>query len=333
MPHLLSDSLPQPSPPSSPHSQPHSPGGNESNLLNPVPLDIPRVTKMLFFAGKGGVGKTTSASSVALQFAISNPGRPFTLISVDPAHTVSDVFSQQAAPANLRVETIDTREQWELLRSSIGEEIDRVISGLTPKGLSLRHDSDVMHRLLDIAPPGADELFAVMRLHELLENDDSEMVIVDTAPTGHFLRLIDLPGTAGEWVREFMRILLNYRELVPPGSLGEQLVRASRALHSFHDGLRSERSAVIIVTRPDRIVALETTRLQRELRERGIHVAGFIANYVTPVSTCTCDSTRRRHEAATLVGFAPLTIVERQRSAVTALSDLQKLIPISQTGR
>ena len=91
-------------------------------------------------------------------------------------------------------------------------------------------------------------------------------IIVDTAPTGHFLRLLDLPKTAGEWVREFMRILLRYRELVPAGSLGEELLRASRALHALEETLHSDRRAVIVVTRPERIVVAETQRLIAELQ-------------------------------------------------------------------
>lgn len=296
-------------------------------------LHVRSETRLLFFAGKGGVGKTTTASSVALQFAAGNPDKVFTLISVDPAHTLRDVFAHEPPPENLRLETIDTREKWQRLRTSIGRDIENAIASMTPRGVSIRHDSDVMQRLIELAPPGADELFAILRLQELMDENLSALVIVDTAPTGHFLRLLDLPHTAREWVHEFMRILLNYRELIPPNSLGEELVRISRALNRFQEALQSTDSAVVVVTRPERIVALETQRLAEELRERKVPVAGFIANYVTPPSSCPCEQIMRSDEAEALMAFSPLTIVNRQAEPVTVLADLQKLVAISQTER
>src|SRR6185436_5858329 len=151
-----------------------------------------------------------------------------------------------------------------------------------------------------VAPPGADELFAIARLADLIADESQAGVIVDTAPTGHFLRLLDLPKEAGEWVRELMRLLLHYRELIPPGSLGEELVRASRALKELDETLRSDRASVIVVTRPEPAVIAETRHLLDELARREIRAGGVIANYVTPANECACDRTMRAHELAAL---------------------------------
>ena len=142
-----------------------------------------------------------------------------------------------------------------------------------------------MKKLVDIAPPGADELFAVSRLADLAADETQEKVIVDTAPTGHFLRLLELPKTAGDWVREFMRILLRYREIVPPGQLGEELVNASRAMHLLEATLRSERSTVIVVTRPERVVIAETKRLLDSIRQRSMHVSASSRTTLHPKTT------------------------------------------------
>src|SRR4028119_1191940 len=113
--------------------------------------------------------------------------------------------------------------------------------GGRPGGSSVGQESEAMQRRVEIAPPGADELFAITRLADLAADDSLGGVVVGTAPTGHlprlrrappagapargpagslggvvaprappahFLRLLDLPRTAGEWVREFMRLLL-----------------------------------------------------------------------------------------------------------------------------
>jgi arsenite-transporting ATPase len=240
-----------------------------------------QLRRFLFFAGKGGVGKTTCSASVALQLAQRHPDRRYVIISVDPAHSLRDLFTRIEAPANLAVETIDTKAKWRRFRDAFGTKIEEALDAITPAGMSISHDTEAMQRLIEIAPPGADELFAITRLADLASDESLASVIVDTAPTGHFLRLLDLPKEAGEWVREFMRILLRYRELIPAGSLGEELVRASRALKDLEAELHSERTAVIVVTRPERMVLEETKRLIAEVRRRGIAVGGVIANYVT----------------------------------------------------
>lgn len=265
-----------------------------------------------FFAGKGGVGKTTMSSAHALRLAKEHPERQYVIISVDPAHSLLDVFAKQAPPANLRVEAVDTRARWRAFRDQLGEEIERAVNAITPSGLTVAYDTDAMKQLIEVAPPGADELFAVSRLADLTADESVAETIVDTAPTGHFLRLLDLPKTAGAWVREFMRILLRYRELVPAGTLGEELLRASRALHSLDATLHSERASVVVVTRPERIVVAETQRLIEELRHRGIAVSRIIANYVTPQTDCKCDRSMRAFEEESLRSLGPeITRVER----------------------
>jgi arsenite-transporting ATPase len=289
-----------------------------------------QLARLTFLTGKGGVGKTTSAASIALQLAARNPHKNYTVISVDPAHTLRDVFAHEVPPKNLAVETIDTRAKWRRFRDALGEEIERAIGAITPGGMTVAYDADAMKKLVEIAPPGADELFAVTRLADLVADESLAAIIVDTAPTGHFLRLIDLPATAGEWVREFMRILLRYRELIPAGSLGEELIRASRALHALEATMRSESTRVIVVTRPERIVIAESKRLIAEVELRGMRVGGVIANYVTPENDCVCDQSLRGYELDALaeLGRDDVVLIERRDEPVTTLTELAKLIPI-----
>src|SRR5438132_550480 len=237
---------------------------------------------------------------MALQLAAN---RRVTAISVDPAHSLRDVFAHEKPPANLTVEIVDTREKWRRFRHTLGDEIERAIGALAPKGMTIAYDTDAMRSLVEIAPPGADELFAVTRLADLISDSSQEAIIVDTAPTGHFLRLIDLPKTAGAWVKEFMRILIRYRELVPAGSLGEELIRASRALHLVEETLLSKDCGVIVVTRPERIVVAESKRLIDAVQQHGMRVTSVIANYVTPENDCSCDRQMRKYELEALKQF------------------------------
>ena len=280
---------------------------------------------LTFFAGKGGVGKTTCSAAYALQLAYAHPEQRYVVISVDPAHSLRDVFAKEQPPQNLTVEIIDTREKWRRFRDALGAEIERAVDAITPSGMSVAYDTDAVQKLIEVAPPGADELFAITRLADLIADQSIAGIVVDTAPTGHFLRLLDLPRTAGEWVREFMRILLHYRDLIPPGSLGEELVSASKSLKSVDEALRRD-AKVMVVTRPERIVVAETKRLIAELERRGIALGGVIANYVTPESDCKCDRSMRSFEEAELAELPEAKRIERRDHPVTSLDELAALL-------
>jgi arsenite/tail-anchored protein-transporting ATPase len=280
----------------------------------------------MFLAGKGGVGKTSCSASIALQLARRNPGKNYVVISVDPAHSLPRLLTQP--PPNLTVEAIDTKAKWRKFRDSVGEKIVDAVDALTPRGMSLGHDTEAMRSLIEIAPPGADELFAITRLADLIADDTLSGIIVDTAPTGHFLRLLDLPQAAGEWVREFMRLLLRYRDLIPAGSLGEELVRASKELKSVDAALRSDRASVIVVTRPERIVVAETKRLIENVKGRGIRVGAVIANYVTPENGDECDRSMRAHELAALADLGEAVLVERRDRPPMTPDELASLVPL-----
>lgn len=290
----------------------------------PLRVDAPCV----LIAGKGGVGKTTCAASIALQLAASHPDRRYVVISVDPAHSLPRLFEGVDAPPNLTVEAIDTRAKWRRFRDSFGARIEEAIDALTPRGLSVGSDLDAMRQLIEIAPPGADELFAIDRLSTLTSDRSVAGVIVDTAPTGHFLRLIELPRTAGDWVREFIRILLRYRDLIAPGSLGEELVNASRALKQLDATLHSDRATTIVVARPERLVVAETRRLLAELERRGMQVGGIVVNAVTPVGGCRCDRATRAFEIETIRSLPPATLIVRRASPPSTLAELTQLLAV-----
>jgi anion-transporting ArsA/GET3 family ATPase len=125
-----------------------------------------------------------------------------------------------------------------------------------------------------------------------------------------------------------MRILLRYRDLIPAGSLGEELVRASRALKDLEATLHSERTAVTVVTRPERIVIAETKRLIDDLRGRGIAVDDVIANYVTPANGDACDQSMREYELAALDTIDATIVIERRERPPMTAEDLLALVPI-----
>src|SRR5687768_10376718 len=114
-------------PPAAGHLARPLPAGRDGRRLageTPAPPRAAARQRLTFLAGKGGVGKTTCAASIALQLALKSPDKQFTVISVDPAHSLRDVFASETPPANLTVEIVDTREKWRRFRESVGTKIE-----------------------------------------------------------------------------------------------------------------------------------------------------------------------------------------------------------------
>ena len=105
------------------------------------------------------------------------------------------------------------------------------------------------------------------------------LVVVDSAPTGHALRLLEMPGLAHDWVKALMAILLKYQSIVGVGGLGEVLLRLSQGLRRLRELLTDPaRTTFVAVTRPAALPHAETLRLLRRLRAASISVPAVIVN-------------------------------------------------------
>jgi arsenite/tail-anchored protein-transporting ATPase len=140
-------------------------------------------------------------------------------------------------------------------------------------------DRAVMRDLLSLAPPGVDELFALSTLGDELAEGRFARIVVDPAPTGHLLRLLEMPAIALDWSHRLMRLMLDYREVVGLGDAAGELLefaKRTRALDALlHD---RERSGVILVTLDEPVVRLQTRRLARAVRQRGADVIALVWN-------------------------------------------------------
>jgi arsenite-transporting ATPase len=264
---------------------------NRGRRALPERLDALRGARLVFFGGKGGVGKTTVAAATAIRVARANPGRRVLLLSTDPAHSLSDAFEAgigdrparvERAPANLRVRELDAPAAFRARRAALETAMDEMATAFGASG-----PESGVRRLMDLAPPGIDELFGMLSVADhVAERRRSpstfDVVIVDTAPTGHALRLLEMPEVAREWVRVLMRLVLKYRAVVRPARLASELVDMSASIRRLQTLLRSGAlTRFIEVTRAAALASAETDRLSERLSRLGLAAPAIVVNAMT----------------------------------------------------
>lgn len=254
--------------------------------------------RVLFFGGKGGVGKTTCASATAL--TASRAGKRVLLVSTDPAHSTSDMFERPIG-----------REPVELLPNLHGLEIDgeyesqRYVANVKDqiRGLFGPHILKEATKQIDLAAsmPGAEEMALFDRIGGLIRGEDErfDLIVFDTAPTGHTLRLIRMPELLEAWIRALSKsrqamLGVDQDDATDPVML--KLKERLENLREFRARLLSPRiSAFVLVLVAERLPIEETSRAIEQLGEAGVTIGGLVVNRVLPASSPD-PFLRSRHE-------------------------------------
>jgi arsenite/tail-anchored protein-transporting ATPase len=231
--------------------------------LPPAPLELPpRVEAappcpappitFLIFAGKGGVGKTTLACATALRLAREFSGAEIFLFSTDPAHSLAACLAAPIGPRPVRLAPgltameIDAPGEFAALKKHYQQDLQRFLQTALAN-FDVPFDRQVMERMLDLSPPGLDEIMALMQAMEFLENGRYDIFILDSAPTGHLLRLLELPELVDQWLKTFFGFLLKYNLAFRFPDLSQQLVRISRNLKLLRNLWRDPARAALCV--------------------------------------------------------------------------------------
>jgi len=264
-------------------------------------------TRLVLFGGKGGVGKTTCAAATALLLA-EETDEAILLLSTDPAHSVASVLGQhvaatprrmRGAPANLKVREMDASRELQRIRTRYSESIDALFDRLVRHEaggvhVDASHDREAMQRLIELAPPGIDELAAVIEVIDAIETGAVRTMVIDTAPTGHALRLLEMPELVHDWTKALMSILLKYQSLAGIGEFGPALVKLSQGLGRLRTLLTDPiRTSFIVVTRGAALPREETRDLLRRLDQLTIHVPAVVVNAVGRGTCRRCQSEAR----------------------------------------
>jgi arsenite-transporting ATPase len=240
------------------------------------------MTQFVFFSGKGGVGKTSMACTHAVRYA--DEGKRTLIVTTDPASNLADVFEQAighqvkpiAAVPNLFAMEIDPD-------TATQEYIDRAMAPI--RAAFPAQMVQVMEE--QMSGPCTAEVAAFDRFTDFIVQDKTapefDIIIFDTAPTGHTIRLLELPA---EWSQSI--------EAASAGS-GQTCIGPAAAIqdakHKYENALAALRdeslSTFIFVLHPEAIAIRETKRAISELTKLGIHAYRIIINGIIPASEKT----------------------------------------------
>ena len=275
-----------------------------SPVSNPAPLPASSM-KLLLFAGKGGVGKTTLACASALRLAEERRGKEILLFSIDPAHSLAACLGCEIGPQEIRVAPgltaieLDAQAEYERLKQDYADELTGVFERATGQaGIDLAFDREVMERMLDVAPPGLDEILALTRIVDLMDRSRYDLFVLDTAPTGHLLRFLEMPELIEKWLKTFFGLFLKYREVFWLPKISQTMAELSKRVKVFRRMLIDARQAALVaVTIPTEMAYAETGDLVAACERLGMAVPIIFVNMVTPPSSCpTCSVLRRAEE-------------------------------------
>ena len=270
-------------------------------------------TPLTLTVGKGGVGKTTISAALAFHHRKVRKSDTVTICSVDPAPSLDDVFSAKIDDQSRSVlrdpkllaaefDALAQFKQWSAqLRSRLNDAMSGEERGIH---LDLSLDRKFLLALLDIVPPGVDELFAIFRILDLLRSGGR--VVIDMAPTGHALEVLRTPERLLAWARVLLKTLAAHRTLAIAQDAAVEIAALSQNVRELAAMLRDpKRCRLMLVTLPEPLPDYETRRLLHALEELKAPLGAVFVNRVLTDDGGRCSRCQMaaRWQAASLASL------------------------------
>ncbi|TLD39826.1 MAG: Arsenical pump-driving ATPase [Candidatus Jettenia ecosi] len=302
--------------------------------------------EFLLFSGKGGVGKTTLACATALSWSNSYPEKRILLFSTDPAHSLSDcldvvIGGDGLSLHNLSIQEMNAEEEYQNLKHLYSEEIRDFMAAFTKRDASVHivFEKEILESLIEIAPPGIDEVMAITSIIDYMDKGSFDIFILDTAPTGHFIRFLEMPELTLDWLKFFFNLFLKYKNNVRMPKISAFLVDLSKKIKKLltllHD---KEKSLFIPIAIPTEMAYEETKDLLEAVKRLKIPIEQGILNMVHPYpekdvigAECPICVNRIVYEEKMLCVFKKLfpvdslCIIHKQEGEIVGIKALQSL--------
>ncbi len=272
---------------------------------------------LFFVGGKGGVGKTTVAAAWAIHLAKKYKTL---LVSTDPAHSLADSLDLQANDKITRYTEIPSLYFWQInahhLLADFKAQHHEQLALLIDTSSYL--DEQDTEQLLELSIPGIDEVMSLKSIIDIYEENQFEKYVIDTAPTGHTLRLLSFPELLDAWVKVMAKLRWKYRVVqktftgkYKPDDADDLLLALKRFTHRAQNHLKDDqKTAFWVVSRPQMMVIEESIRLIQQLREAQISVQHLLINQVMQETEGSfCQTLRTSQEQ-------PIQLLETQFSDI-----------------
>ncbi len=242
--------------------------------------------------GKGGVGKTTISAALAYHNREVVPTENVSICSIDPAPSLDDVFATEVGStlqpvlgdSQLLAAEFDAVAEFQQWAGQLRGRLAQAMTG-EERGvhLDLSLDRRFLLALLDIVPPGVDEILAIFGILDLLNDDKKARVVIDMAPTAHALEVLRTPNRLLAWTRVLLKTLAAHRTLPFARDAGVEVAKISQRVRELSSLLRDrKRCQIVTVTLAEPLPDYETRRLLEALRELDAPPGVVFVNRVLP---------------------------------------------------
>ncbi len=263
--------------------------------------------KLLLFGGKGGVGKTTCAAATAVHIAREYPGKKVLIFSTDPAHSLSDSFDYKIGDEITQMTGLDNLYALEINAEKLHEEfkVQHLIELAVIGKKATYFNANQLPNLFGMSYSSSFSFMALMKIVELIKANEYNLIILDTAPTGHTLELLQLPEVlrnqleamerSGDMVRYISsRFAGRYKKDTADRFL-EQMKADVKKVNSVFTNYKT--TEFVPVTIPEAMGVYETKRLIKGLNKYEIPVRHIIINGVMKKAGCAfCASIKKDQE-------------------------------------
>lgn len=246
-------------------------------------------SRLSFTVGKGGVGKTTTTAALAFHVRAAEPETAVMVCSTDPAPSLDDIFQFPVSDQRtsvlgdpkfsaMEVDSVSAFRQWVArVTRKLNSELSMESGGLH---VDLTFEKQIFAALMDIVPPGVDEVFAIFRILDLLQAHTGK-VFIDMAPTGHALELLRMPERLQLWARLLLKSLAGHRTLALAQDVAVELASLGQEVRKLIGTMKDpQQSRIWAVMLPEPVPDHQTMRLLRAVEEIGIKVDSLFVNRV-----------------------------------------------------